>query len=57
MVNLRRSIVLFIKKLIYQKLSLMWWNINGRCWRCGKKRSSKLPKGVMPDTFGPRVVL
>ncbi len=22
-----------------------------------KKRSSKLPKGVMPDTFGPRVVL
>ncbi|EAL58197.1 transposase-like, partial [Wolbachia endosymbiont of Drosophila ananassae] len=28
---------------------------HGRCRRCGKRRSSKLPEGVTPDTFGPRV--
>lgn len=28
---------------------------HGRCRKCGKRRSSKLPEGVTPDTFGPRV--
>ncbi len=28
---------------------------HGRCRRCGKRRSSKLPEGVTSDTFGPRV--
>ncbi|GKS79645.1 hypothetical protein wHmb_05310 [Wolbachia pipientis] len=28
---------------------------HGRCWRCRKRKSSKLPEGVTPDTFGPRV--
>ncbi|UJQ21340.1 IS66 family transposase [Wolbachia endosymbiont of Delia radicum] len=27
---------------------------HGRCRKCGKRRSSSLPKGVTPDTFGPR---
>ncbi|MFP3021280.1 MAG: IS66 family transposase zinc-finger binding domain-containing protein, partial [Wolbachia sp.] len=27
----------------------------GHCRRCGKRRSSRLPKGVAPDTFGPRI--
>lgn len=28
---------------------------HGRCKRCGKRKSSKLPKEVTPDTFGPRI--
>ncbi|GFY65304.1 transposase IS66 family protein [Trichonephila inaurata madagascariensis] len=28
---------------------------HGRCRKCGKRRSSKLPEGVTSDTFGPRV--
>lgn len=28
---------------------------HGRCRKCGKRRSSKLPEGVISDTFGPRV--
>ncbi|GFQ76690.1 IS66 family transposase [Trichonephila clavata] len=28
---------------------------HGRCKKCGKRKSSKLPEGVTPDTFGPRV--
>lgn len=28
---------------------------HGRCKKCGKRRSSKLPEGVMPDTFGPKL--
>jgi hypothetical protein len=27
----------------------------GRCQKCGKRKSSKLPEGVTSDTFGPRV--
>lgn len=27
----------------------------GRCKKCGKRRSSKLPEGVTADTFGPKV--
>lgn len=28
---------------------------HGRCKKCGKRKSSKLPEGVTSDTFGPRV--
>ncbi len=28
---------------------------HGRCRKCGKRRSSKLPEGITADTFGPRV--
>ncbi len=28
---------------------------HGRCRKCEKRRSSRLPKGVTPDTFGPRI--
>lgn len=28
---------------------------HGRCRACGKRKSSKLPEGVTPDLFGPRV--
>ncbi|MFP3019759.1 MAG: transposase, partial [Wolbachia sp.] len=28
---------------------------HGRCRKCGKRRSSKLPEGVTSDTFGPKV--
>ncbi len=42
----------FIKKLICQ---LMLWNPNGRCCKCGKRKSSRLPEGVTADTFGPKV--
>jgi hypothetical protein len=27
----------------------------GRCRKCGKRKSSELPEGVTSDTFGPRV--
>lgn len=28
---------------------------HGRCKRCGKRSSSKLPEGVTSDTFGPKI--
>ncbi|MFP3024743.1 MAG: transposase, partial [Wolbachia sp.] len=28
---------------------------HGRCRKCGKRKSSKLPEGVTSDTFGPKV--
>lgn len=28
---------------------------HGRCKKCGKRSSSKLPEGTTPDTFGPKV--
>lgn len=28
---------------------------HGRCKKCGKRRSGKLPKNVTPDVFGPRI--
>ncbi len=28
---------------------------NGRCRKCGKRKTSKLPEGVASDTFGPRI--
>lgn len=28
---------------------------HGRCHKCGKRKTSKLPEGVAPDTFGPRI--
>lgn len=33
----------------------MLWNTNGRCCKCGKRKSSRLPEGVTADTFGPKV--
>lgn len=51
------------KPYIYQKVDLPeikpyvveYQLQHGRCSKCGKRKSSKLPKGVTPDTFGPRV--
>ncbi|GFR16431.1 transposase IS66 family protein [Trichonephila clavata] len=33
----------------------MLWNTNGRCCKCGKRKSSRLPEGITADTFGPKV--
>lgn len=51
------------KPYIYQKVDLPeikpyvveYQLEHGHCCNCGKRKSSKLPEGVTPDTFGPRV--
>ncbi len=51
------------KPYIYQKVDLPeikpyvveYQLEHGRCCKCGKRKSSKLPEGVTSDTFAPRV--
>lgn len=57
------EIVICEKPYIHQKVDLSeikpyvveYQLEHGRCRKCGKRRSSKLPEGVTSDTFGPRV--
>lgn len=56
----RGEIAICEKSYIHQKVDLPeikpyvveYQLEHGHCRRCGKRRSSRLPKGVTPDTFG-----
>lgn len=60
-----KEIAISEKPYVYQKVDLPeikpyvveYQLEHGRCRKCEKRRSSKLPEGVIPDTFGPRVKL
>ena len=57
------EIVIYEKPYVHQKVDLPevkpyvveYQLEHGRCKKCGKRKSSKLPEGVTPDTFGPRI--
>lgn len=59
----RGEIVIYEKPYVHQKVDLPevkpyvveYQLEHGRCKKCGKRKSSKLPEGVTPDTFGPRI--